>query len=243
MEARLAVQVIANDIHATDCMRGAAEHREDDKRARQCRSQANAMQRQSHRALHKLEQLQHVRWTHRAAAALGSLHSPQAQGMPSPVAAAGAGPDAPGLPAVRAAPGVPPAIQPTAVQPTATQAAASQSSVAQQAATQPPASQPAAPQPATPQPAAPQPAASQPPASSLAAAPALALATAEAFAGRNRMLAMRIRHAGGLTRQSTAGFRPSALPSDPAVVAALVSGTSPILLALDGNGRDQRKAA
>jgi hypothetical protein len=27
------------------------------------------------------------------------------------------------------------------------------------------------------------------------------------------------------------------------VVAALVSGTSPILLALDGNGRDQRKAA
>lgn len=72
--------------------------------------------------------------------------------------------------------------------------------------------------------------------------PPAVLAQAEHYATNNRMLAMRIRRAGGLTRQAIAGFRPAALPQDAAVVQALVSGASPTLAALDAPLPDRRAA-
>jgi hypothetical protein len=45
---------------------------------------------------------------------------------------------------------------------------------------------------------------------------------------RNRPLTLRIRRAGGLTRDVAKGFRPASLPSDPALIQALVHGTGPI---------------
>jgi hypothetical protein len=59
-----------------------------------------------------------------------------------------------------------------------------------------------------------------------------ALAKAVQFARHNRMLAARIRAAGGLTRAAIAGFRPASLP-DAETVKALVNGADPVLTALE----------
>jgi hypothetical protein len=203
MEARLAVQVVVSDIHATDCLHDAAEHRDDEKRARQCRSQASAMQRYSHRALHKLEQMQQARRLRDAAkAAIAGPYRQPGQQTPALTAAA--------------------TVATAAV---ATTAAAG------------PDPAPAAPGLSS------APAAAQPPASLPRAISEGAVAKAETFATRNRMLAMCIRRAGGLTPQSTAGFRRSELPSDLAVVEALVHGTTTILRLLDCVPSDVPKAA
>jgi hypothetical protein len=66
------------------------------------------------------------------------------------------------------------------------------------------------------------------------AIPPETLARAEAYARRNKLLAARIRAAGGLTPAAVAGFRPSMLP-DRAVAWALAHGTTPALVALGGN--------
>ena len=79
-----------------------------------------------------------------------------------------------------------------------------------------------------------------------AAAPAIAptaLAKAEQFIAHNRMLAARVRHAGGVTPPVIAGFRRAALPSDPAVIAAIVYGTGPAFEVLDRMASEQYKVA
>jgi hypothetical protein len=83
----------------------------------------------------------------------------------------------------------------------------------------------------------PGPAAEPDPAPEAAVAPEVpvspaALAKAVQFASRNRMLAARIRAAGGLTRTAIAGFRPGSLP-DAETVEALVHGGDLVLAALD----------
>jgi hypothetical protein len=71
-----------------------------------------------------------------------------------------------------------------------------------------------------------------------------AIAKAEAFAGENIVAAAQIRHDRGVTPQSTAYFRHAALPTDPAVIDALVHGTSDLLTLLNEvGGKDLDEAA
>src|SRR5580658_9498402 len=61
LEARVAAQAIASDAHAVDCLRLAAEYRDDLVKVTRCRSQANAMTRQMDRALRTLTTLRKER--------------------------------------------------------------------------------------------------------------------------------------------------------------------------------------
>jgi hypothetical protein len=61
LEARMAAQAIASDVHAADCLRLAAEHRDDLVKVTRCRAQANAMTRQMDRALRTLTTLRKER--------------------------------------------------------------------------------------------------------------------------------------------------------------------------------------
>ena len=57
-EAALAVQAVATQVQATDCLRAAIEFRDDFKKAMQCRAQSALMMRQSAQALKELRTLQ-----------------------------------------------------------------------------------------------------------------------------------------------------------------------------------------
>src|SRR3984957_18058535 len=178
LEARVAAQAIASDAHAADCLRLAAEHRDDFVKVTRCRAQANAMTRQMDRSLRMLTALRKERSAREAAQAAfnamqASLKMPR---EPVPVLALRGDP----LPEPPLAPD--PAPETTA--------------------------------------------APRDPVS-----PA-ALAKAEQFARHNRMLAARIRAAGGLTRAAIAGFRPASLP-DAETVKALVNDADPLLEALE----------
>src|SRR5580658_6726102 len=61
LEARMAAQAVASDVHAADCLRLAAEHRDDLAKVTRCRAQANAMTRQMDRALRTLTTLRKER--------------------------------------------------------------------------------------------------------------------------------------------------------------------------------------
>src|ERR1700689_4032731 len=61
LEARVAAQAIASDVHAADCLRLAAEYRDDLAKVTRCRAQANAMTRQMDRALRTLTTLRKER--------------------------------------------------------------------------------------------------------------------------------------------------------------------------------------
>jgi hypothetical protein len=70
-----------------------------------------------------------------------------------------------------------------------------------------------------------------------------AIAQAEAFALDNLIAAAQLREDGGLTPQNQSLFRGVALPADPAVMEALVRGSSPILDALTGLNQEQLDVA
>jgi hypothetical protein len=70
-----------------------------------------------------------------------------------------------------------------------------------------------------------------------------ALAQAEAFAVAHPVYAAQIRFDRGLTPANTARIAPADLPTDPAVIEALVSGTSDLLAVLDEVGGDRAEAA
>ena len=63
-----------------------------------------------------------------------------------------------------------------------------------------------------------------------------AIANAEAFAQKNSVAAAQIRHDRGVTPQNTAYFRHLTLPTDPALIDALVRGTTGVLTVLDEVG-------
>jgi len=65
-----------------------------------------------------------------------------------------------------------------------------------------------------------------------------AIAQAEAFTLDNVLAAAQIREDGGVTPQNKPLFRGVALPTDPAVMEALIRGSSPILDALNGLNQD-----
>jgi hypothetical protein len=70
-----------------------------------------------------------------------------------------------------------------------------------------------------------------------------AIAKAEAFAEREIVAAVQIRHDRGVTPRSKEYFRHVALPSDPAVIDALVRGSSEVLTLLDEVGGEMLEAA
>ncbi len=70
-----------------------------------------------------------------------------------------------------------------------------------------------------------------------------AIARAEAYAAENLVAAAQIRHDRGITPQSTAYFRHLTLPADPALIDALVRGSSDTLTLLDEIGGETFGAA
>ncbi len=60
-EARLAVQAVAAQAHATDCLEAVSEHYDDFRKVVQCRAQSALMMRQSAQALRELRELQDCR--------------------------------------------------------------------------------------------------------------------------------------------------------------------------------------
>ncbi len=70
-----------------------------------------------------------------------------------------------------------------------------------------------------------------------------AIAKAEAFVDEDVMAAAQIRHDRGVTPQNKARFRHLTLPTDPAVIDALVRGASDLLTMLDDLGGETLNAA
>lgn len=70
-----------------------------------------------------------------------------------------------------------------------------------------------------------------------------AIAQAEVFAHLNIVAAARIRQDGGITAKCKASFRHLTLPTDPAVIDALVRGMSDVLTVLDDVGGEMLAAA
>jgi hypothetical protein len=75
-----------------------------------------------------------------------------------------------------------------------------------------------------------------PPAMQVAPPSPEAIANAEAFTQKNIVAAAQIRHDRGVTPQNKAYFRHLTLPTDPALIDALVRGTSDVLTVLDELG-------
>ena len=147
LEARIAAQAIASDAHAADCLRLAAEHRDDFAKVTRCRAQANAMTRQMDRSLRMLATLRKERGAREATAPASSAARARFETPLKPVPALGFDSD--------------PAPDPSATADAAPEPSASPSDPVSPAA----------------------------------------LAKAVQFAARNRMLAARIRAAGGLTER------------------------------------------
>ena len=210
-EARLAVQVVLSGAHAAESLREAGVYREDFAKRSRCRAQAASMMREERSARRMLAQEQKVRLATEAVAN-APKHRPvhlQFEERPATEAVAS-----------------PPKAQPAA--------ASAAPPPAQRAAAPPPASVPPAVAPLRPTAtrAAPPPAqAGSPPPPSPEA-----IAKAEAFVQENGVAAAQIRHDRGVTPQSKAYFRHVMLPTDPAVIDALVHGTSDLLTLLDEVG-------
>ena len=218
-EAQLAVRIVLCGAHAVESLREAGVYREDFAKRTRCRAQAASMMREERAAKRTLEREQKVRLaaeavanTAKAAPAAASAAPPQAepQAPPPPVQAAAAAPPVP-APAV-----VPPPVQAAAAPPPPAPA------LAPAVAPRRPAASLAAPQPAA--------AETAPPPSPEA------IAKAEAYAREEGVAAAQIRHDRGVTPQNKAYFRRLTLPTDPALIDALVRGTTDLLTLLDEIG-------
>ncbi len=263
-EARLAVRIVLAGAHAAECLREAGVYREDYAKRTRCRAQAAAMMRAEGAAKRALAQQQKMRLATEAVAdaalpqpaavsaapshaeplvpplpliqtAAGAPQFVQAAIAPSPVKAAAAAPSAAPVPLAVAPP--PPAsgtTSPAAVSSTAPPHAAAFGTAPPRAASGTP-RPPAATGSGTPRP---------PAATGSASLPSPeAIAMAEAYVQQNLVAAAQIRHDRGVTPQSTAYFRHLTLPADPAVIDALVRGTSFTLTMLDDIGGETLVAA
>jgi hypothetical protein len=99
-EATLAVNAIAAQAHATDCLRAATHHHDDFRKAAQCRAQSAMMMRQAALALRELRTLQETRMMLMAAREDAEIRQAPAACPETPAAtdATTAEPDVPGLP-------------------------------------------------------------------------------------------------------------------------------------------------
>lgn len=87
-EAMLAVQAVAAEAHARDCLRLANEHRADIRTAIRCRAQAASMMRQMHKALRSLHQAQAQRPPREALREAERIPMPDSQAQQERVAEA-----------------------------------------------------------------------------------------------------------------------------------------------------------
>jgi len=225
-EAHLAVRIVLSGARAVEGLRLAGVHREDFAKMTRCCAQAASMMREERAAKRTLEREQKVRLAAEAVAntapaqpAAASALPPQAepQAPPPPVQAAAAAPPVP-APAV-----VPPPVQAAA------------------AASPPPAPVPPAVAPRRPAASL----AAPPPAAAGSAPPPSpeAIAKAEAFVLEEGVAAAQIRHDRGVTPRNKAYFRHVTLPTDPALIDALVRGTTDLLTLLDEVGGEDLEAA
>ena len=216
-EGRLAVLIVLCSAHAVEIMREAGEYRDDFAKLKCCRAQAASMMREGRAAKRILTQEQKVRRAVEAVAGTAPVQPAAAK----PAAAAALLPEA----VAQAAP------------PASVKAAPAQPALAAAVA------RPMAPAVAQPRPAATQAAPAQEQTGSALPPSADAIAKAEAFADRHIEAAAQILRDGGVTPQSRAQFRGVTLPSDPAVIDALVHGTSDMLTLLDEAGAEMLAAA
>jgi hypothetical protein len=259
-EARLAVQIVLAGAHATDRLREAGLFREDFSKMGRCRAQAAGMMREARAARRMLAQEQKMRLGMEGVVETGKGRTAAASALPLQAEPRGAllpvrATDVAALPAAAAALPAPAGAAPPQA-PTA----------APRRPTPPPNLDPlrgsshqgegeASP---TPVPAIgpPRPAASQaaplaathaaPPAQQTASAPPPspdAVAKAEAFARAQMVAAAQIRHDRGVTPLNKAYFPHLTLPTDPAVVDALVRGTSAVMIVLEEVGGEKLEAA
>ena len=221
-EARLAVQVVLSGAHAVEALHEAAVYREDFAKRTRCRAQAASLMREERAAKRMLAQEQKVRLAAEAVANTPKRRAIHVRFEERPATEAVATtPKA--QPA--AAPASPPQAEPRAAPPPVQAAAA-----APPPAPARPAAAPLRPAAAT-QAAPPQvQAGSAPPPSPEA------IAKAEAFMQEDGVAAAQIRHDRGVTPRNKAFFRHLTLPTDPAVIDALVRGTSDLLTLLDEVG-------
>ena len=227
-EGQLAVRIVLCGAHAVECLREAAHYRDDYAKRTRCRAQAASMMRAECSAKRTLEREQKLRLAGEAVAG-GAPAQPteaaalpqQAEPQPAPPAvvfAAEAPPSTPAPPEVKLADAAPP------------------SAPAEHAAVAPPRLAAANPEPS------PVPAGSAPPPSPEA------IAKAEAFVRAHPLAAAQIRHDRGVTPRNQAHFRQAhfrqvAFPTDPAVIDALIRGTTELLLLLDDAGCETLDAA
>jgi hypothetical protein len=218
-EARLAVQIVLSGAHAADSLREAGVWRADFAKMTRCRAQAASLMREERAARRMLAQEQKGRLA--AVAGAGPAQPTEAGAVAVQPARASAPP-----PARASAP--PPRAEPQAAPPPV------QAAVAVPRLTPAP---PAVPQlrPAATQ-AAPQPESAPSPSPE-------AIAKAEAFMREEVVAAAQIRHDRGVTPRIKAYFRHLTLPTDPAVIDALVRGTSKMLTLLDEVGGETLEEA
>jgi hypothetical protein len=219
-EGRLAVHIVLCGAHAVEIMREAGEHRDDFAKLKCCRSQAASMMREGRAAKRILAQEQKVRLATEAVAKAAPAQPVAAARPPSVVT-----PAAPHTP-VKAV-SAPPLVRAAPPQPVPAAAET---------------------RPVPPSPAMPGSTVIQlvPPSAKAGSAPppsAQAIETAETFAADNLEVAVRIRNDRGVTPQCRAQFRGLRLPADPAVIDALVRGTSPLLSLLADFGDEELDAA
>ncbi|HEY3845803.1 MAG TPA: hypothetical protein VGL95_01670, partial [Acetobacteraceae bacterium] len=215
------VKVVLCGAHAVDGLREAGVHRESFAKMSRCRAQAAGMMREERAAKRTLAQEQKTRLVVEAVAGAAPVQ-PAAASAPPPQAEPQA--VAPPVQAAVAAPPLAPVAAPTA--------ALVQAAAPLRAAATPAAALPARPAP--------------PPAQvgSVSLPSPEAIANAEAFAHKNIAAAAQIRHDRGVTPKNKAHLRHLTLPTDPAMIDALVRGTSEVLTVLDGvGGEDLGKVA
>jgi hypothetical protein len=224
-EARLAVKVVACGAHAMDSLRMARVHRDDFAKMTRCRAQAASMMRAECAAKRALEREQKLRLAGQAVVDAAPLQPASAAALPQQAelqaaqahvreAAVALPSDAVALPSDAVAlPSDALASPPDAL-------ASPPDPVSTAVAPLHPAVAPAA--------------AAHGAGGSEAPVSPEAIAAAEAFAAENIVAAAQIRQDGGITPQTRAYFRHMALPTDPAMIDALVRGTSDVLSVLDG---------
>jgi hypothetical protein len=236
-EGRLAVQIVLTGAHAVECLREADAFGDDFAKRSRCRAQAASFMREERAAKRMLAQEQKVRLAveavagsapaQPAAASASADHGALQEAVTQVQAVAAPAPPAPVRAVAPVRPAAAQAARPEAVRSEAVRSPeAMRPEAVRSEAAPPPSAEAVAKAEAVP----PAQAGPVPPPSPEA------VAKAEAFAAEDIVAAAQIRHDGGVTSQNKAYLRHLTLPTDPALIDALVRGTSVRLKVLDEVG-------
>jgi hypothetical protein len=221
-EARLAVRIILCGAHAVECLRRGNLYGDETIKELRYWAQAASLMREERAAKRILMQEQKMRLATEAVAKGGSAQTVAAAASPASAVI----PAAPPAPATVPTPAMP---QPAPVKAAPAQPAAAARPVPQKPATPHLTVVHAEPAPVQ--------------AGSAAPASPGAIEKAEVFMADNLEVALRIRHDRGVTQQCRAEFRGVKVPTDAAVIDALVRGNSPLLNLLNDFGGELLDAA